>query len=775
MINKLWPLLIQKTKLKSNQFVNNIYNSISTINTNFETRLHPVIINILRYGERNPRNINLYNLQFIKTHYLNYYISQAIELINLAGSDELKRFARIFKQKLAKNQIIIRDLSKDERLKLQKKLSKKNTSLSQSIVDHNSPVSINYSITGIYGHQHKYFGIDFARGLEDTLISISHEIVHAANPRLDQLRRDYIKYYPQVFKILTKYFSPSQSIFLIDKNFLFNSFSKEEQVHLSNLSRNLRSIRIKQLTQQDNKSPIQINTAEKEIIIKWIDAGIGLTIDNEYHAYGLSMELYASLKNKYHFTLRSSRNYSQILENIILGDANIYNQLAMKGNPFLHIKIPFTSSQTKNKTYIKFLELIYLKRIDHSIKSLHQRYATSLKNIKLDDPRNNPLPIWTRKGYFDHPSNPYIMATAKFSTYWIIQLSKSMRHVLEKLQNINIPLMLLKSNIIDLHNLTVQDLKIIGTHFLDNTSFDIPYFIPNELSLNHYIIASPQFKAAERNYINQYQQFFTFYKKKKNNYSSYIDGTTLKENLIKLHLYKNLLWLKSFFPLWHSSVRTTQAFIKKVQDNNISYSDGLTETRVKELYLELMEILNDAYQSELEINLLKIIGEQLIISYQIVLKYPKWEKLISSFMQEVTSIQDIFIMLNISYPIDYNLSSFVDQSLGKLEKQLATSAEYCHDSSDKDENLISIIDKSKIFSLQLPTTTAQSKEITFPLTILCYQEELYILRQPNDFNQFMTSKSVDNLLFSKIFRNSHFIKLSPYKFKYTKKPFFFFF
>src|SRR5690606_38513821 len=142
-------------------------------------------------------------------------------------------------------------------------------------------------------------------------------------------------------------------------------------------------------------------------------------------------------------------------------------------------------------------------------------------------------------------------------------------------KSFNGPMINLTTGILDLSSLSFQDLKLLGIHYANTPYSQIPpqVNLPHEPEFQGLIPDSMEYQEKERAYLARWSHYFKVYqfdidqffediKLGKKTYQ--VSDKDIKRSLLGLKILKATHWLDLNFPLWHTTILTTQSFLEKL-------------------------------------------------------------------------------------------------------------------------------------------------------------------------------------------------------------------
>lgn len=724
---------------------------------------NPLKVETLRFAKGYFQGAQLAKVLSVEESWIERNTKLVLDIIKMSGIPELLSVAAPFEEKIKNKELRLYDLSPEKRQELMRLM---NASHGTSLTEQEG--GGRYRVTGVYHDERKIFAVDFGRSIDDTLISFVHEMVHAADPVVLAHQQKYKNLYPQVIDILVKYTGIAQAAELVDRELLRHLFFEDDLRLLERAAASASEERLKKLDEKVRGKKME--TKDEEIVREWLKAGIGLTLENEYRAYGLSMVLYVALKERFHYILTESRQYREFLHQFIAGDHYFVINLSVNKNPFLGLRArPFIKQWSEKDeegqerkeiqamvSLIDQLEYFYLQETKSFIQKMNTTFSTAIKKYQEDE---DILPNWARSGGFHHPSNPYNILSARLTTSWVLRFKHYLDGMLTFFKNKNIPLINQSVGILDLSDSSLDDLVLAGVFYENSPYQNIPSDLKQALSTESI------------DWVDR-EKYFTTYKfvpelvfsdLSADERGVITSGQSVTKNLLRLKLLRSLRMFEETFPVWHSTLAATQNFIKNLEKRN--YDEAITDQRAQELLQELRGGLKTASESVEEIRRLGVLLTELGHSYHLAHEN-QWRPISEAFYRKR---QDVVLILDLMGIRSHSLQSSkqnLQVIVDDLKNQLRPWVEKCDDESDSKGGFLFFTEGDPDPKLYFWRDTGPFKlkeYAEFPLTLVCYQQNLYAVRQPGDYTNFMTTLIHKGRPISKIFMGSRFIQLEKMK------------
>ena len=709
-------------------------------------KLYPIKIIILRYlRERSPTS----RILQVQEAWMRQYLETALATIEEARLEDMRPILTAFREKLRTGQIKVRDLSPSER-----------ETLSQLIPsDHGVDMMARdergrFRVSGVYQEERKYFALDFAREVEDTIITFAHEIVHAADPQLATYRQDYLNLFGPVQKILIRWLDGASGkksdrieeirelgIDIVDHLFFEVNIAQFKEMADSIRARRMKQIKDDLAAQKGKEDAIEPTDEETKLIRRWIRAAIGLSVENEYRAYGLSVVVYGLLKDKFGI-LRPSAEREGYIRKLLAGDAVLASEMAVRADPFLRAKsrlFPrFMSPKQRDKEMdpetkalllrinrvLSFLEFTFLDETERFEKSLNDRMSLALRQISLDGLKSESiLPEWARPGGFDLPTHPHYFFTARMTTASVIRFTQNVELFLSEIQATNLPLATLRLGVLDMSDVSLGERKLIGVTYEDSPWTQQPDQIPGPLKQD--LSSVPQ----------EISRYFELTKWRPDAYASgesLISGKQVAQNLVKLRTLKASVWLDEAFPQFKMQILGIRAFLQRLRENLYS-KEEIPEQRAKEFEAELVDTFGKAEISSGELVRLRQLLSQVSWMYEVA-QESKWTGMASLLNSKIQFVVQALDALGVvARQTSVTLEEEDRQSVRFFERQLQKPIGDCKSTKPNPYGL------SGFWQLKGPFKVRETDEKGFSLIAFCYMQQLYLVRQPGDYLPYMST------------------------------------
>jgi hypothetical protein len=736
------------TLMKNEKSIEKIVNSMIDTNFsggNFDTYL--VKVTIFRYFLENPSEANAFGLaagklEKIERAWTNRYVHSAAALLSQANLADYQPTIDIFLDEVKSGEVQIFDLSPTRREKFNLEIG---SSLGSSLTD---KLKGKYTIYGFYHEKKQLFVLDFSRPLGETIITFAHEIIHAADPNLISYRRDFDNYLGPVREIIKKLVKSarsedltsaliSQVFFELGREELLEKIQEQSQRLVQNLQKNLIS------------AGAQLSDSDQTILHKWIRAMIGLSIENEYRAYGFSIVVYSRFKNQLNI-IQGSEDRELFVRTIMSGDQNFAGRVSANINPFQRAYSSYQklvrdfalneSEKLALDQTIHFIEGIYLDELKTFMTSLNNKFATLLRaqsGYATSAAGGRFLPAWTKPENFDSPANPYSLITARVSTMWAIRVKENILGLVSELSEMRKSLLVLRAGILDFHDLNFNDFEFLGIIAQGDLSSEYAQKCSGGRSVHAGIDYS------------RYNKYFGLQNWNSNMVLSdhALPAAQLLQQLLKVKLIQSLAWLEQGFPDVKNNIVGARVFIQKLREE-LYDSEDLSRERAFALQNELAEAIEKSSFTGVEAQkiqyLLKFLSSAHHISFE-----QQWAAAAQEFEKRQYQILKMLNLLGVEVAFDpQEFENTWKKSSQVFEDQVEDYQDECED-----------VVATYAGTTKKPFTIGDE---SFMVNFICSGKEVYFLRLPCDNTQGLSIMTRNNRPMIRPLYNSRFVELIPF-------------
>jgi hypothetical protein len=628
--------------------------------------------------------------------------------------------------------------------------------------------------------------VDLSRPLNDSIITLTHEIIHAADPHLISSRQRFSELERGTKEIIRKILGDiKQAEGLSDSLVNHVLYEAGYDTYINELSES-RKRRINNLQEAVNEShTYRLTESESKLLGEYFSSLIELTVGNEYRAYGFSLLVYLELKNQLQL-IPPSRNRLKIIERFLSGDSVFVANLANVMNPFKDQRVrqlfaekldpritellrrvnrtdastrqdeqpkPLTDEekdileQYKRMTVaLNSLEIAYLNSLDRFISQMRNRFQDPFQKFS-DAPENSLIPYFARPGGMKSPMNPYQILTARFTTAWVLRFRVTLADTYSAIVRLNEPFAMTAIGLLDLHDISVGERQLLGLAYqnLKNRTQSLT----EELRTPYESL--PDALKSEFSFLTSFSLDL--------DKATVISEEDLQQRLLKLRLLKTSLWLDENTPVLRATVTSVGNFLELIQNGSYDKED-ISFERAQELKAELESALASTQLSRNEI-------ERMIVLIQVVGHLVEWARnnqstaLSSDLDQKLQGLLRVFENLRIrnqnseeSYTSD--LHSWIEQ----FDAQMKPHAKMCQEQMKHNPSRLLFYGISRPFLIG---------PYQFPLTSICYAGRLHLVRQPGDYYAGMTTIIQDGRPISRIMNDSPPVAIRPYSPKTNQK------
>lgn len=732
---------------------------------------YPVKIEILRFFERQPDSClaqfqtTKAIIQQTKELIFKKYFEMVLELVRMSGIVDFEPIMQEFRKRWTEKQIQIEDLTEDKRLEWAQASTTKNLHTYQTpeLLEKNG---LRYVVSGVYSERLKILAIDLSQPVEESLVTISHEIIHAADPELQKAREEIRADYQVVSQLLKE---KLKSFNLEDKADLFLSalmqdiFFEMGRIDIVDFIREMRDKRL-QLIEKELEGSALKQLRTNPYLARLLRNIIKVTVENEYKAYSFSLALYETLKSKFQM-LAPSQNRNRVLEQHFNHKHSLQTTLSFAMNPFskesaLSEFRPVVSTKEAEMS-IQALKAVfeahYIEQTKKMMSETSVKYA-AIYNI-LDRARSealeeDSLPAWTRPGGFNSPTNPLQIVAAKISTAQVIRFKQNMDLFLKKMPELQEALLGMTAGMLDLHDISFGEMKLLGLQPKEARAENVlPTIFKVYAQDSH---RKGMIEYLKRDLTDTPPDFLPYFSElnwdpriqsEQGQITQAIPQPTMMENLYRLRLLKVVHWLRTELPIGKENVISIKAILAKLFEGHYDHEE-ITRERALELTKELESYLQAAEVSTDELKKIETYMTALSLVYFMATE-SKWQPVAAEFYQRLLQTRSAFENLGFNSRLSWQaITEDTRVSIANFKASVTEHFKSCAQSSK--------------FEFYSSNQLFQLGPFQFPLTAMCVNYKLYIFRQPGDYNRAATTWAPYGVPETKIFMNTRPIRLEPF-------------
>ena len=617
-----------------------------------------------------------------------------------------------------------------------------------------------YLVNGIYIDSKKTFAFDLSRSKEENLVTIAHEIVHAADPELIQQKAKLAELYSKVVEKLKPHLQAANAEMFV-KALIQDTFYEMGRFDFIASMQQLRDNRVDQLKLSLEKQPLENLTKDSDFK-DFMRSLIAITVENEYKAYTLSYALYQNLKNNRILPPLLSRN--KFMQAQFQHAQSLPFTLSVAMNPFakntymgsMNIQNSPELANTVNQIKAIF-EINYLEQSKVMMTEVGQRYAQLFQMIQKESEMANDenIPAWTRPGNFDSPTNPFQILEAKVSTAWTLRFKLNLQAFLKKIVGLQETLLGMRAGMMDLHDVTFGELKMLGMQpetiqvngqWVDNVGQFLPTTMNNQCRAEF-------LRQITTKDVSQTEEYLSYFNELRWQPEIKPDRTPIKQsevmvNLYRLNLLKAVRWLRIEMPLAQENIVGIKTMLSKLHTGQYDPNE-ITPERAKELSDDLKTYLEAAAVSGDEFKNVEALMTAVSQMYYMALE-SKWQPVSEEFYKRIMGarrfLEDIGYQSKISFT---DIKTKMIQDVESFKGQIRTEFKACANEH------IDFYSWNKKFTL--------GRIAPFVVTGICYNKELYIFRQGCDYNGSASTTVPEGRPQTKIFIGGREIKLDPFE------------
>lgn len=699
------------------------------------------------------------------------YVSMALTLISVSGVKEYEPIIKRVSQQIYAGQIRVVDLSPELRAKLA--ADEKSVS-THSHLTKEGGMDPTYRFNGLFSRSLGIIAVDLKRPVSECVVTLAHEIVHSSDPYLIS-KKEYVQYYTEQVKnkIATKLEVDPTAADLLAQALIKDVFHETGREDLFSLVQKLlETPETKKSRQQEEAAKAALAEAKQKLNLKelledpmiasWMANIIRSTIENEYRAYVLSLAVYYRLRTQFNI-LPFSENQNEFIYDITNHNIKFLRALELSMNPFMSgtelskvYKTLFMEKRQKETDLsrrISFVKDVLIQHYTIQTEKLFSEIPTIYKDV-LDIITGGKretgvvlsnLPTYVQPGKFNSPDNPYTpytVLTARVTTSLLMQFKGQLKVTLEALRKSRESLQLMQAHILPLHDLNFGELKLLGLQGARATLANVPEEVHESVRSTF---------VPNKDAVSQLFATFAWDPESLQDFKA-INQDQVMKSIYLYNISRGLFWLREQFPIMKQNLVTLKVFGHKLSDDLLRDDLEISPARAAELRNEIQTILDNSFLSAGDIATSRNLVEELSTYYQ-VSKDNQWHELQSEFYAYLDTAVKALKVFGIGR--ESELAEIVQKNIlaiGNLKKQIVEK--------------VSAERRSCLDSPNLDVATTASKVrlgegSRFPLTILCYNRKIYVLRQPGDHLGHIRALVDGNRLSFNFFDNSKPIYLEP--------------
>ncbi len=715
-------------------------------------------IQLVRYFESAPAHelasyrLPTARLQNLKKQILQKYVDMTFSLIRMSGLAEYNPVLTELRRQMASNELHIVDLKPDtRRLWNEEKLKTRVHQYENFGLEEKRDGQ--YLINGLYIRDKKTLALDLSRSVFENLVTFSHEIVHAADPELIARQEKLNQHFSKIVDKLAGLI-PVENASPFIRNLIQDTFLEMNRVDLLETLSKLRDVRVEKLKEQAQKDNLEglVKDADFKGFMRNL---IGVTVENEYKAYTMSLALYRVLSGKYHI-LPPSQSREKFIEAQFKHPHSLQFTLSVAMNPFTqgtYLESQHQAPSPQMVTLVNQLksifEIHYLEQSKVMISETSTAYQNLFAIIQSKTPTDDAdrdMPVWTRPGKFDSLANPYQLIAAKvLSTAWVVRFKLQMSGFLSKMLGIQESLMGLRAGFIDLHDTNFGELRLIGIQPEQSTQA-MPDFLPAK--------CRQDLDDQPTEYLSYFQetrwtpQTDITVRDASAPLRSVVSQQSVMTNLVRLNLLKAVRWLRLEMPQSQENFVSIKAFQAKLYEGQYDKSE-ISPARAQELMTELASYVKAAEVTVDELNRIDSLMTVVSQMYYLAIEN-KWQPVAEEFYKRLISSKRFFENMGFSARFSMpQIETQMKQDIQNFHQQIRSRFQACSASDRMD-----FYNGPEKFRLGI---------FQFPVTALCYNREIYLFRQTCDYNTSATTMVPNGRPESRIFIGGRAIRLDPFE------------
>lgn len=618
-----------------------------------------------------------------------------------------------------------------------------------------------YLINGLYIDAKKTLAFDLNRSKYENLVTIAHEMIHAADPELIQNKARLTSLYSQVIEKLQPHIPRTDAEAFV-KALIQDTFYEMGRFDIASSMQRLREEHIQKLKVNLEKQPLEI-LMKDQVFKDFMRALIAITVENEYKAYTLSYALYQNLKNdKIMPPLLSRNNFMQAQ---FKHEQSLPFTLSVAMNPFAkntHMgsigsqgspELIATINQIKS-----IFEINYLEQSKVMMADVGTKYAQLFEMIRRHNEMmsDDSVPAWTKPGNFDSPTNPFQILEAKVSTAWTLRFKLNLQSFLKKIVGLQESLLSMRAGLMDLHDVSFGELKLLGMqpetikdetgNWVENRGQYLPSTL--EASCRADVLSQIQ-NGSDSSKVEEYMSYFRElrWSPEVSSDRTPVEQDAVMINLYRLNLLKAVRWLRLELPQSQENIAGIKTMLAKLHTGNYDTNE-ITPERAKEMAEDLRTYLKAAAVSGDEFRNVEALMTAVSQMYYMALE-SKWQPVHEEFDRRMRGAKRFLDDIGYSSQLTYEqIVAKMNSDIVQFRQQVKSEFQAC---SSTNIDFYSRLNKMVLGRFQ------------FPVTGICYNRELYIFRQTCDYNRSASTSVPQGRPQSKIFIGGREIRLKPFE------------
>jgi hypothetical protein len=683
------------------------------------------------------------------------YIDLSLKLIFISGFQPTQAIAQRMQWLMDNGQLVLIDLSPEFKSTL--------------------PISSHYDpqkTTGAYFPQSRKFGIDLSKGISENALTVAHEMVHAADPELELLRQEMQEIYPAVIARLEKSLEAPQAARILLNSLLLDAYYEVRgDVFTEQALRGL-TARL-DLVQEELKKSHDPDLARDEVIKKWTQLFIRMTVENEFRAHIYSAAIYFQLAESVRLISRDNQmvNFAKFLivspDGFSINRGNYINPFgkefnlaklepairaaARKDSPAFADNITITAKFKNQINMIKStLQLHYLTALRSETSGYKEKYQDTLDYIserqalsKEIDRKLGHLPEHVQQGYRADKVDAYTVLSAQISTAIILRFKEAIGLLNTDIKKFKSQLLTMKAGILDLDGITFGELKLLGLESSTASS--------SNASLINQAMAK-DLNSDQSNYLN-------FFEMRTWNISEtlaqpVISQDQIQSTLYRLRLLKFLSWFENKFPLGRSNLVNARILQDLLLQNQYDTSEISVE-QAEDLKIKAAEAVNEATFSGGNVKEIDHLFESLGAIYELGLlpQGADWNAVTQRFRERMSF--ELSLLERNNYRFSFNSADFEQKFATSLAIAKQSISEHVHINCTKSpEGTIAFISTLPAFKLH--------EQPISNMIALCLNKVVYLVRKSDGQTNSAPSRVSNGQLQTQFTFTSSYISLNPF-------------
>ena len=694
---------------------------------------YPIKIFILRNLVASP-NPQIRSKAQVAVHEIIFqYVQMTMTLIKSISMPEYNPILDRLASDLTNNQILLEDLSDQQRELLSISSRARHSSI---LLQKNQGL---YLVNGLFSNQDRKLYVDISKPISESLITLAHEIVHAADPEIIEAQKKLTQNYSVVLNQLQSRFKNqlSSEVLAAALQDLFFELGQSEVLNsFTSLPRSKAQFFAKLSENKDLKS--LMSSPE---IASWMEALLRTSVENEFRAYLYSLSVYAQLSSQGYQILPPLESREQFLSHVFSHEIDFAKSLSTAMDPFnrstylgallLNQDVAYDTREAILDIRL-VMESQYVAATARLLKQIPEKYAHLIALTESQSTAQRAEATWNTARWVQNtevqtpesPLNPFTILTVKLSTTWTLRMKRELQNFANHFLQLHETLLVTKAGVLDFKNLNMSDLQLIGAYSTQAGNGSLPTSLRSLIGRSYL-----EETMTMQNLFNPY------FWPQAHQESEALSTDVIRSRLIELTLTRSTEWLRVVFPNLHTNSLTAIRVLRTKLQNGYYDSHDISPTRRTQLIAELDESLNYLRSTPDDVVLSRYLLKALLAMRSISLD-PRFYNISREFdhsSYEVLKILDNMGMESSLRPsqLQNNSSNLIDQQVDAFRGQVNRYYKNC-------ASITPMVPMSDGAIFELASFKVQ-------LTMVCFNRKIFVMRQPQDFSNYaITLEKMDS-------------------------------